>query len=310
MKKLFNIFSSLIISATFLLSSLIQPTLAATNFPVQAGTQIMKNAVIASKFYPETITINEGDSITFKVVGDAHTVTFLSGNSAPSPFTPEGANPSGGNTYNGTGIVNSGILFPGQTFTLTFTKAGTYDYQCLIHPDMKGKVIVQAASSQYPNNNQLTKATNKLTQINDLNTGLSLLSSHATPNPTQNSDGSTNYFIDTGTGDGTNSIMRFLPDFLTLQEGDTITFKNPDPMMPHTVTFPGPDGQVYDLPDPRAFQAFGTSTFDGSQLTSSGILMHNQTFTLKFTKAGSYNFECVFHDDLGMHGKILVLKKF
>jgi plastocyanin len=29
------------------------------------------------------------------------------------------------------------------TFTLTFEKAGTYDYYCILHPWQKGKVAVQ-----------------------------------------------------------------------------------------------------------------------------------------------------------------------
>ena len=58
--------------------------------------------------------------------------------------------------YNMTGsekYVNSGLLlpkgkgqeFPGSsnTFTLTFQKAGTYNYLCIVHPWMVGKVIVK-----------------------------------------------------------------------------------------------------------------------------------------------------------------------
>jgi plastocyanin len=49
--------------------------------------------------------------------------------------------------------VNSGWLLPkgqenlypgsGNTFTMTFQKAGTYDYLCIIHPYMAGRVIVK-----------------------------------------------------------------------------------------------------------------------------------------------------------------------
>jgi plastocyanin len=49
--------------------------------------------------------------------------------------------------------VNSGLLlpkgkgqeFPGSsnTFTVTFQKAGTYNYLCIVHPWMIGKVIVK-----------------------------------------------------------------------------------------------------------------------------------------------------------------------
>ena len=48
-------------------------------------------------------------------------------------------------------LVNSGLVFPkgmgppnGSTsLTLTFEKAGTYDYYCILHPWQKGKVVVQ-----------------------------------------------------------------------------------------------------------------------------------------------------------------------
>src|ERR687890_567667 len=48
--------------------------------------------------------------------------------------------------------INSGWLLPkggenlypgsGNTFTVTFQKAGTYDYLCIIHPYMTGRVVV------------------------------------------------------------------------------------------------------------------------------------------------------------------------
>jgi plastocyanin len=60
----------------------------------------------------------------------------------PNPFIVDGGN------WNGHGFRNSG--FPPEPegddeiigFSLTFTKAGTYPYACLIHPRMVGKVIV------------------------------------------------------------------------------------------------------------------------------------------------------------------------
>lgn len=55
----------------------------------------------------------------------------------------------GGPTYDGTAITSSGVLPPVPgigTYSLTFTKAGTYQHNCLIHDDdsgMIGTVIVQ-----------------------------------------------------------------------------------------------------------------------------------------------------------------------
>lgn len=48
-------------------------------------------------------------------------------------------------------LVNSGLVFPNKmgppngstSFTLTFEKAGTYNYYCILHPWQKGKVVVQ-----------------------------------------------------------------------------------------------------------------------------------------------------------------------
>jgi plastocyanin len=49
--------------------------------------------------------------------------------------------------------VNSGWLLPkgqeqifpgsGNTFTVTFDKAGTYNYICAIHPYMSGSIVVR-----------------------------------------------------------------------------------------------------------------------------------------------------------------------
>lgn len=37
----------------------------------------------------------------------------------------------------------SGTLNPGQAFSYTFNEAKTYEYECSIHPSMRGKVIVK-----------------------------------------------------------------------------------------------------------------------------------------------------------------------
>jgi len=49
-------------------------------------------------------------------------------------------------TYDGSGFFSSSVFgsFPPAqvTYKVKFTKAGTYNLQCLVHPDMKGKVTV------------------------------------------------------------------------------------------------------------------------------------------------------------------------
>ncbi|MEM3064017.1 MAG: plastocyanin/azurin family copper-binding protein [Candidatus Nitrosotenuis sp.] len=40
------------------------------------------------------------------------------------------------------GIIDSGIIKAGETFTAKFDKPGTYEYFCAIHTGMKGTVNV------------------------------------------------------------------------------------------------------------------------------------------------------------------------
>jgi len=128
---------------------------------------------------PDTLSVKVGDTVKFLPVG-AHTLTFGSTEAlrtyiskspdgsvhfnqdsfapAGGPGAPQGPPPSGppdpsapptpidGGAYDGTGLKSSGIVnsFPGQLFTysVTFTKAGSYQYVCLIHADMKGTINV------------------------------------------------------------------------------------------------------------------------------------------------------------------------
>lgn len=47
--------------------------------------------------------------------------------------------------WNGKGFKSTGLSYnDGDTFSVTFTNAGTYTYACLIHPEMIGKVTVKS----------------------------------------------------------------------------------------------------------------------------------------------------------------------
>ena len=86
-------------------------------------------SIVDFAFQPATITIDAGGTVTWTVTQaqDPHTV---------SPVDPPD------------GFVGSPLLHQGDHFSVTFTEAGTYRYQCTIHPeDMQGTVIVQAAES-------------------------------------------------------------------------------------------------------------------------------------------------------------------
>jgi plastocyanin len=77
-------------------------------------------------FTPNSINIKAGTTVTFvNTDGNIHTVTSVAGG-----------------TQNPDGTFDSGLIKPGQTFTYTFEKPGTYNYICTIHPHMHGTVIV------------------------------------------------------------------------------------------------------------------------------------------------------------------------
>jgi plastocyanin len=95
------------------------------------GVSIVSGSRSASnlKFYdPTQADIAIGTTVTWTNNDDTyHTVT--SGNNPNSPSIGS--------------LFDSSYVSPGQTFTFNFTKAGTFDYFCFIHPFMKGQVIVK-----------------------------------------------------------------------------------------------------------------------------------------------------------------------
>ncbi len=90
-----------------------QPTQTAVSLPVTATVEN-----VDFSFYPSEVTIARGGTVTWKQKDyDEHTVT-------------------------GDGF-DSGRLSQGKTFSYTFNEVGTYEYRCMLHPTMKGKVIVK-----------------------------------------------------------------------------------------------------------------------------------------------------------------------
>jgi len=84
---------------------------------VKSGTDhevIIKNFA----FDPSDLTIKVGDTVTWiNNDGTAHTVKM--------------------------DTLESDNLSKGDTFSFTFSDAGTFEYICGIHPSMKGKIIVE-----------------------------------------------------------------------------------------------------------------------------------------------------------------------
>jgi plastocyanin len=108
-------------------SSSSTPTTAA---PTGGGTAAV--AISNFAFTPQKITVKVGDTVTWTNNDSVpHTVTSATSLDTSATTTSE---------------FDSGQFGPGQTFSFTFTKAGTFFYVCTIHrsqPAMHGEVIVQ-----------------------------------------------------------------------------------------------------------------------------------------------------------------------
>ena len=71
------------------------------------------------RFAPEAISVAAGTTVTWT-------------NNDPVPHTVTDVNQA----------WDSGLFDQGTTFSRTFTEPGTYDYYCIPHPMMIGKVVV------------------------------------------------------------------------------------------------------------------------------------------------------------------------
>jgi len=147
----------------------------AKSAPAKAGNDVIigpgnaRMDILA--FFPSTKTVPVNSDVTFRMGGreEFHTVSFgpqavldaiakSAFEDAQTAFGGEGAYPTDPPqlgpaavtaTAHGNGFVNSGALYdPGalkglpSSFTFHFSTPGTYAFECLIHPEMKGSIVV------------------------------------------------------------------------------------------------------------------------------------------------------------------------
>ena len=94
---------------------------------------------------PRELTINLNDTVTWiNNDTEAHTVTSGIGGGMESLINTKKLGIQ-------TGIFNSGLFKPGQSWIHTFSRPGTYNYFCTIHPWMEGIIQVKAQPQNIPN---------------------------------------------------------------------------------------------------------------------------------------------------------------
>jgi plastocyanin len=280
---------------------------------VQTGVSSQQEAYQGLQFYPNAITIDAGDTITWTFpAGEPHTVTLLGPKaSPPPPNDPSVAKPAGGTTYDGSTYTSSGFLLGGQKYSLTFTKAGVYTVYCLIHGGMEQTITVLNAGAPYPSTQDALNAKASAAEQSDLQIATNALSQFPyTPGGTHIAAGISSG-LNTANPPPSSSVMRFLDGTslsdttTTIPAGTTVTWTNLSSNMPHTVTF-GVVGQAFAQMDPFSPPS-GPTSYDGTQMVNSGPMMPGQSFSLTFPKAGTYEYHCLFHDDTeNMIGTIVV----
>ncbi len=90
--------------------------------------------------------------------------------------------------------------------------------------------------------------------------------------------------VHTITVDGFGSNLRFVPDTITINEGDTVRFLWSGQLLPH-------------------------NAIEQNELFDSGDAMRDvdYTYTFDYNQSGNYEFYCEPHRDLGMIGEITVV---
>jgi plastocyanin len=285
---------------------------APQDWTVLVGSQSPDMAVQGQRFLPGDVTIDAGDSVTWKAnSAEFHTVTFIDGGkpqTSVAPLDPTDATqitPQGGDTMDGTSYYNSGILTtlpdagplptaPVSSYTLTFPDAGTFTYYCLVHGVMmRGVVHVQAAGAPYPSSQ------------GDIDAEAAWLAQAITADgralQARTNAAGTNHKVFTGADDGVAMVMRFLHHRVVVHKGQRVAFVNTMSMgAPHTVTF----GQ--EPVGPAIFAPSGDPTnYRGGNLHS-GILTPHSRFVVTFNKVGTWRYLCMLHDEMGMKGVVVV----
>ena len=258
----------------------------------------------AGAFSPATITIAQGATVTWQIVGNTHNVTFGT------------SKPTGGDAPN---------TAPGGTITRTFPTAGTYPYQCTLHTGMAGTVIVQGATASVFTSVAVTPATPSVNVGATAQLGASALDQDGTamaglPAATWTSSNASVATVNgsglvagvaagsatitasmisgalTKTGTATITVTAitgsptvttvatpnrtFSPSVITIPAGSTVTWQFSGAT--HNVTFASLKPTGGDIPD-----------------TSPG-----NAVSRTFPTAGTYNYECTWH--AGMTGQVVV----
>jgi plastocyanin len=291
---------------------------------IRAGVNDPDHVQIAVlQYMPAKATVAVGQKVSWSWndTKEPHSVTFFPpGQTAPDPgsesalFAP--TPPTG--PYDGAVLVNSGLAPQGPQavppFEMTFAKAGSYNYSCVIHPQMVGTITVVASGQAGETAAAVTTRGDqeKGQWLGEGNDAFQKLMS-AAPASTKNRDGTTSWKIEMGTSTPHTDILAFAPAPAAVKHGDKVTFVN-NSMAPHTATFFNDQPPIQSPDDPAAEKAApgpSPQKLSAKGLFNTGVLPPNappgagppeaaRSFTFSVPTAGDYSYACIFHAPSGM----------
>jgi plastocyanin len=323
-------------------------------FTVLVGAEDVSQGATVTAFFPETLRIHVGDTVHWqKNADEIHTVTFLVDMELPPFNLPHDGPPSplmrnpllafptvpDGGLYDGTTFANSGIFGPDpeifqgvESFDLTFTRPGTFNYVCGVHgARMSGQIIVVGRHEEIRSPREIAQQARRLIAgaLREIPAALALANAEVPP-PTLNPDGITYTFHPlVGFTVGQLDLLRFFPDELAgVHPGDTVewTFSMED-LPPHTITFlngaespddllvvPNPPGPPFLFVNPEVlFPQNPGQPLTGQGIYSSGILRVGDpgdpppSFSIVIGDiSGLVDYQCLLHDSLGMIARLRV----
>ena len=234
--------------------------------PVHSGMAILPETLVVSVaegsgtpgcedtnscFLPSSLEIRIGDTVSWSNDDSAaHTVT------------------SGSVSGDAGTIFDSSLFMAGTAFDHTFDEAGTFDYFCMVHPWMTGKIIVNKVHDMVvapemtmpvmePETEPIVEA--DIEELSSESTTMAIVS--IPPGAAVPGCGATD--------------SCYLPHEVTISVGDTVFWSNDDSAA-HTVT----SGNV---------DAGFTGVFN------SGLFASNSRFEFTFDKAGTFDYFCMVH---------------
>jgi plastocyanin len=273
------------------------------------------------EYLPEKVEVVTGSTVVWDIAGpEPHSVTFVppnakvppSADSNPSLFGPTPAT----GPYDGTALVNSGVLPQGPTsqvqkFSLTFGKAGTYTYYCVLHPNMTGTITVGDSGDTQK---QITKTAYKERDKYYKEGEAAKKKLMAAKPKKTTSNGSTTWSVEMGTSTAHTDVLAFSPTPSNVKSGDKVTFVN-NSSAPHTASFGGtlvptvpvlPQVQnAQPGPSPQTLaQGVYLNTGWLPPKTKQGPGLAARSYTYTVPAPGKYTYVCVLHLPSGMAGEI------